>query len=85
MRAAGLESFLTNTVHDSSVGEVKPEERELYTEISVQAYTHDVYQYLHNIYQIDFNVPLGVEVKIGAHWSEGDKYTVDVEPPKFNK
>jgi len=83
MRAAQMESFLTNTVHDSSVGEIKPEERELFKEISVQAYTHDVYRYLHEIYQIDFNVPLGVEVKIGSHWGTGDEYTVDVEPPKY--
>lgn len=78
-----MESFLTNTVHDSSVGEIHPKEKELFTEISVQAYTHDVYRYLHDIYKINFNVPLGIEVKIGSHWGQGDEYTVDVEPPKY--
>jgi len=84
MRAAKMESFLVNTVHDSSIGEVHPDEKELYSDISVQSYTDDVYNYLHNVYKIDFDVPLGVEVKIGSHWGQGEEYKIDVEPPVYN-
>lgn len=84
MVAAKMESFLVNTVHDSSIGEIAPNEEELYEEIAVQSYTHDVYAYLNTVYNIQMDVPLGVEVKIGSHWGEGKETKYDIDPPYNN-
>lgn len=79
MKAHGMKSFLVNTVHDSAIAEIFPEERELFEELAVQCFTHRVFNYLETVYDIDFNVPLGVEIKMGSHWGEGKGKKVDVE------
>lgn len=71
MKEAQMESFLVNTIHDSSIAEVNPKEIELYKEIGVQAYGLDVYNYLQEVYHIKFIAPLGVEIKLSPHWSDG--------------
>lgn len=68
MKAGGLESFLVNTVHDSSVGEVHPDEKERYEEIGIQAFTDDVIFYLKEVYGIDMDMPLEAEVTFGKWW-----------------
>lgn len=73
MKAAGMESFLVNTIHDSTITEVHPEETALYREIVIQAFTEDLVRYLDNVYNIQFNVPLGVGLKIADNWGEGDE------------
>jgi DNA polymerase I-like protein with 3'-5' exonuclease and polymerase domains len=70
MRLAKLESFLVNTVHDSTIGEVHPDEVEDYTAIGEYAHVDCVYNYLSEVYKIDFNVPLEIEAKFGEHWAE---------------
>jgi len=79
MKAVKLKSFLINTVHDSSIGEVHPKEEEIYESIGIEAYTKDIKRYLRKIYNIHFNVPLGVGVKIGPHWGQAEekKYEYD--------
>lgn len=77
----GMESFLVNTVHDSAVAEIHPDEQELFKELSVKAFTEHVYDYLAEVYGIEFNVPLGVGIKIGDYWSEGSEIKLQVEPP----
>jgi DNA polymerase I-like protein with 3'-5' exonuclease and polymerase domains len=69
MRVARLESFLVNTVHDSSIGEVHPDEVEIYTEIGEYAHVDRVYNYLKVVYDVDFNVPLEIEAEYGTHWA----------------
>jgi len=81
VRQEGLRVLFVNTVHDSVICEVHKEDIDRYREIAVQAFTHDVYEYLCRVYGIRFNVPLGCETCVGTHWSEGDEYAVDVEPP----
>ena len=81
MRKEGLRSFLVNTVHDSVVVEYHPEELEKIKEIMELSFTHDVYNYLYDNYEIEFNIPLGIGVKAGDHWSTGEEVKKDVEPP----
>jgi DNA polymerase I-like protein with 3'-5' exonuclease and polymerase domains len=81
MHEAGMQGFMVNTVHDSVVCEIPPEEQELLLELSVKAFTEDVYKYLDTVYNIQFNVPLGLGFKAGEHWSEGKEIKVQVDPP----
>lgn len=80
MKAQGLESFLVNTIHDSSIAEINPNEGELCEEIAVKAYTTDVYSYLDQVFGIDFNIQLGVGIKVSKNWGEGEEKKVTVEP-----
>lgn len=80
MRKAGMQSFITNTVHDSVVVELHPDEVELFKELAVQAFTKDVYNYLKKVYNIQFNVPLGCGIKVGSHWGIGEEEKHNVEP-----
>jgi DNA polymerase I-like protein with 3'-5' exonuclease and polymerase domains len=74
MKAAGMESYIINTIHDSSISEIYPPERELFEEIGVQAYTDVVVWYLKEVYDLEFNCPLEAEVKIGTHWATNEKW-----------
>lgn len=69
-RSRNSDIVLVNTVHDSIIAEFPASCRELFLELGVQCLTHDVYQYLHEVYNYDFKVPLGVGFKIGKHWGE---------------
>jgi len=78
---AGLQDKIkiVNTVHDSIICEVHPEAVEQYRQISIQAFTLDVYEYLEAVYNVKFDfVPLGVGITIGTHWSIGDEESYDV-------
>ena len=79
LRKRNLRSFIVNTIHDSVILEVHPEEIEIIKEISVDAFTHKVYNYLDEVYNLDFNVPLGVGIKFAKHWSEGEEISITVE------
>ena len=70
MKAENMKSFLINTVHDSSVAEVHPEEIELFKEIGELSGVSVVKEYLKKIYNIDFNVPLEVEVQLSKNWAD---------------
>jgi DNA polymerase I-like protein with 3'-5' exonuclease and polymerase domains len=74
MNAAEMRSFLVNTIHDSTIGEVAPGEHELYEEIANFSLTGAVVEYLKVVYNIDFNVPLEAEIKIGKHWSDNKNW-----------
>lgn len=74
MRAANMGSFLVNTIHDSTVGEVNPQERELYEEIITEAYTTDVYKYLKKCYNITWKLPLKVEYAGSKFWNDSDDW-----------
>lgn len=74
MKQAGMESFLVNTIHDSTVGEVHPDEMEQYEEIIQQAYIEDVYQYLEKCYGIEWTVPLEVESEATEHWIDSEAW-----------
>lgn len=77
----GCKSKIVNTIHDSSPMELfKGEEKQVKTFI-IDAYTNYVYFYLDRVYNIQFIAPLGVAIKIGEHWSEGDEEETQVNPP----
>ncbi len=82
VRSLALSMFLVNTVHDSIICELPPEEQPWWKALSYQCFTHDTYEYLSNVYGVSFTVPLGVEVKAGSHWGEGKGEAFDVAPSR---
>lgn len=85
MLSLGLHSFLTNTVHDSIIGEVHPEETDVFRRLVEHALTYDTFTYLSKCYGIRFTVPLGCESKIGTHWGIGDEVKYNVDPMELNQ
>lgn len=81
LRRHKLQSFIVNTIHDSAVMEVHPDEEDIVREISVKCFTEAVYNYLDIVYNIQFNVPLGTGFKCGEYWTEGEEIVEAVEPP----
>jgi DNA polymerase-1 len=73
-----MQSFLINTVHDSAIGEIHPDEKELFKQLAVKACDEMVVKYLKAVYNIDFDIPLAVDATFGSHWAEkkgwADKY-----------
>jgi len=67
MRDKNVKSLLVNTVHDSIVADVYPGEEDVMSEIFKQG-TSDVIPSLKKYYNINFNVPLDTESKIGINW-----------------
>ena len=72
MLVSKMESFLVNTVHDSAIAEINPKERELFSELSEYSMTEYVVGYLHNIYDINLEVPLEAEIDFGKNWATSD-------------
>lgn len=68
MQDKKLQSFLVNTVHDSAISEVHPDEKDVMKELYEYTFTTDVYEYLRAVYNIEFNVPLKADVKFSTHW-----------------
>jgi len=80
IKSLKLKTFIVNTIHDSIISEVHPEEQEIYKQVGIECFTTDVYKYLKKVYNVDFNVPLGVGTKLGEYWSEGTEDKLQVEP-----
>ncbi len=77
-----MESFLVNTIHDSVISEVHPDEHKMFRDYSLHAFTTCVYHYLKEVYNVEFNVPLGIGVKIGEpHWGTGHEVKCVPLPP----
>jgi DNA polymerase I len=74
MKSAKLLSFLVNTVHDSAIAEVAPGEEEVWQQIAKQAFVPDTIDYLKKCYNIDWDVPLEAETKVGEFWNDSDKW-----------
>ena len=66
-------SLLINTVHDSIVADVFPGEDEIVAE-SLRSGCLGVVQKMKDMYNIDFNVPLDVELKVGSNWLDTKVY-----------
>ena len=62
-----VKSLLINTVHDSIVVDVYPGEEDVMSDI-LEKSTTGVKNTMKSMYNIDFNVPLDIEVKIGSDW-----------------
>lgn len=81
IKANNLQSFLINTIHDSAIMEVHPDEEDHLKDIGFKAFTEYVYTYLKQVYNDEFTVPLGAEFKLGSHWSTGEETLYSMEPP----
>ena len=72
-RMKDMRSFLVNTVHDSIIAEIHPEEKELWHEIARQCLIVDAYSMMEKLYNLALTVPLGAGVMIGTHWGSKDE------------
>ena len=72
-RLKGMKSCLVNTVHDSTVVDVHPDEKESVLNM-VEDMNKDLNNLIESVYGIKMNVPLLLEAKIGPNWLD----TVDV-------
>ncbi len=82
-KALGLKGFLVNTVHDSVIAELPPEEEEIFRDICEYTFTSLVFNYLSRVYRVRFTVPLGTETKVGTHWSKGKERKYDLDPDEY--
>jgi DNA polymerase I-like protein with 3'-5' exonuclease and polymerase domains len=71
-RAAELQMKIVNTVHDSIITELPPEELEEFHELAQISLIDEVYVYLRAVYDIELVVPLGAGVMTGSHWSNSE-------------
>lgn len=74
-KARGLSLQLVNTIHDSIIAEVPPDEVEAFHDLARQCLIDDVYPYLKRVYNVSLTVPLGCEVTYGQHWGSKDHET----------
>jgi len=72
--------FLVNTVHDSVACEIDPAVIEEVGELAKESFTLRVYEYLKTVYKLEFNVPLGIGMKVGTHWGTGDESSFNIWP-----
>lgn len=69
-RAAGLELLVVNTIHDSIICEVPPDEVDVFHELSQYALIDIPYWYLREVYDVELVVPLGAGVATGLRWAD---------------
>jgi DNA polymerase I-like protein with 3'-5' exonuclease and polymerase domains len=72
-RLEKLNSCIVNSVHDSIVVDVHPEEKE-YVIATIHTLNEDLNRLVEEAYGVIMNVPLLLEAKIGKNWLD----TVDV-------
>lgn len=70
-RMRDFRSFLVNTVHDSIIAELHPDEVGAWHEVAKQCLITDSYNLINKLYGVSLTVPLGAGVTTGTHW--GDK------------
>jgi DNA polymerase I-like protein with 3'-5' exonuclease and polymerase domains len=68
-----MQSCIVNTVHDSIVIDVHPNEKEKVLRV-IKAANDSLIKIVNRKWNIDFNLPLLLEAKIGDNWLD----TVDV-------
>jgi DNA polymerase I-like protein with 3'-5' exonuclease and polymerase domains len=66
-RLKGLQSCLVNTVHDSTVIDIHPEEKETVLSI-IEDMNEGLTDLIEKAYNVKMNVPLLLESKIGTNW-----------------
>lgn len=64
---AGLESVICNTVHDSIVMDVHPDEKEICIDLMKHAMLSLPFETSRR-YGITYDMPVGIEIKIGKNW-----------------
>lgn len=78
-KAANLDVVFVNTIHDSVIVYIRDDfaTRDHFRQIAERCFTEAVYEHLRYIYQVEFNVPLGMEMVVGEFWNEGDEFKYD--------
>ena len=78
-KKAGLDVKFVNTIHDSVIVYVANSAATLtaFRKAAEWAFTTAVYEHLELFYNIEFDVPLGMEMVIGDHWNEGTEHVYD--------
>ena len=74
MDKANLQSLIVNTVHDSIVLDVHPDEKESVLQC-LKVTSDNIQSDIFLTWGVDVNVPLALEAKIGPDWLS----TVDVD------
>jgi DNA polymerase family A len=69
----GLDTVVCNTVHDSGLLDAPLEEVDKVEQTMVYCYGEKIYEVLRSLYGYDFTTPLGIGLKTGTHWEEGDE------------
>lgn len=77
MKRSGLRSFIINTVHDSIIGEVHPDEVEQYNKIVASAMVDDVITALKKLYNYEWITPLDGEGEYYYNWADESSGTVN--------
>ena len=77
VRTSGLKMFIVNTVHDSIICELPPEEVEAFHELCKFCLTEQTDVYLKEVYNLTFLAPLGCGVSTATHWSTGEEHTYE--------
>lgn len=75
-----LRAIIFNTVHDSVIAEVHPEDLAKYKEFVKWSFTEGVIDLLFKLYCYIFKTPLAVEIKTGTHWGEGEVENHEFDP-----
>ena len=68
IKKSNIKSLICNTVHDSIVMDVHPQEEDIAIELMENAML-GIREECKNRYGIDYNMPIGIELKIGNDWS----------------
>ncbi|UFK09544.1 hypothetical protein [Xanthomonas phage DES1] len=76
-RGKNIRPFIT--IHDSIVARVHKDSQKEFIDISKQALTYDVYEFLQRVYKWNFRVPLGMGCKLSQFWGDvKEEYKLDV-------
>lgn len=73
LRNSDLNMFVVNTVHDSIIVELPPEEVDAFHKLAQECLIEDVYPYLEEVYAVKLTVPLGCGVMTGPNWGAKDE------------
>lgn len=79
-RTRHLRCYIFNTVHDSIISRVHKEDVDEANAAAKVSLTTDVYNFLREIYDYEFTLPLGVGTKIGKYWGDGVEQVWEVWP-----
>lgn len=74
---------IINFIHDEVLSEVKDDYNEEYNKIVIQAFTEQIYDCLERLYNYKFTVPLGVGIKSGSHWGQGEELKINGTPDRI--
>jgi DNA polymerase I-like protein with 3'-5' exonuclease and polymerase domains len=62
-----MQSIICNTVHDSIIIDVYPDEQDLAVEVMKEA-MFSLPEECKKRYNVDYDMPIGIEIKIGNNW-----------------